>query len=330
MVTALERSLPAYSSDLPTEACSDAQFSLRSGGVPWQPALVGVLVIGLALLVLPLMLAKLQDEEGHPSSPQSGPRGAQAQTVPDQPTTRPAEESPFVTRDKDGRLQWPRPRTDHRQRERDRMVDSQIGRGSLFHDAVKDQRVLAAMRSVPRHEFVPERRRDSAYDDTPLPIGYGQTISQPYIVALMTALLDVKEGQRVLEIGTGSGYQAAVLNELTPHVHSIEILEPLYKQATERFDKLGYKTVQTRLGDGYDGWKEHAPFDGVIVTCAAGHVPPPLWEQLKEGGRMVIPIGGVYETQRLLVLTKQTGGRRKSRNVLPVRFVPMTGKIQKP
>jgi protein-L-isoaspartate(D-aspartate) O-methyltransferase len=163
-----------------------------------------------------------------------------------------------------------------------------------------------------------------------LPIGYGQTISQPYIVALMTELLEAQAGDKVLEIGTGSGYQAAVLNELTPRVYTIEIVKPLYERAVKRLDKLGYKTIQTRLADGYDGWKEHAPFDGIIVTCAAGHVPPPLWEQLKEGGRMVIPVGGVYETQRLLVLTKQEGGKRQSRNVLPVRFVPMTGKIEKP
>jgi protein-L-isoaspartate(D-aspartate) O-methyltransferase len=195
---------------------------------------------------------------------------------------------------------------------------------------VKDDRALAAMRSVPRHEFVPDSRSRSAYADTPLPIGHGQTISQPYIVALMTELLAVKEGDRVLEIGTGSGYQAAVLNELTPYVYSIEIVKPLYEQVVERFEKLGYKAIAVRLGDGYDGWEEHAPFDGIIVTCAAGHVPPPLWKQLKPGGRMVIPIGGVYETQRLIVLTKQKDGSRESRSVLPVQFVPMTGKIENP
>ncbi|MCK4340776.1 MAG: protein-L-isoaspartate(D-aspartate) O-methyltransferase [Phycisphaerae bacterium] len=215
-----------------------------------------------------------------------------------------------------------------RQRERDGMVDSQIARG-LYREVVTDRRVLAAMRAVPRHEFVPAERRRSAYADSPLPIGYGQTISQPYIVALMTELLEVAEGDQVLEIGTGSGYQAAVLSELTPYVYSIEVVAPLAEQAAGRFKQLGYKTIQTRQADGYDGWLEHAPFDGIIVTCAAGHVPPPLWEQLKPGGRMVIPVGGVYETQRLLVLTKQPNGKRKSRNVIPVRFVPMTGKIQK-
>ena len=248
------------------------------------------------------------------------------------PTTaaaRPAgEESPFITRDEDGHLQWPRPRTTDRQVDRRRLVAAHIERGGWSHDAIKDQRVLAAMRAVPRHEFVSESRRRQAYADTPLPIGHGQTISQPYIVALMTELLELKEGEKVMEVGTGSGYQAAVLNELTPYVYSIEIVEPLSKEVADRFKRLGYKTIQTRLGDGYDGWKEHAPFDGIIVTCAAGHVPPPLWEQLKPGGRMVIPVGGVYEVQRLLVLTKQPDGSRKSRSVLPVRFVPMTGKMQ--
>ncbi len=254
-----------------------------------------------------------------------------AQTAPSSlpTTTEPAGYWAGVTRDPDGRLHWPRPRTTDRQRERDRMVDSQIARGDPFREPVIDRRVLAAMRAVPRHEFVPESRRRDAYADTPLPIGYGQTISQPYIVALMTELLQLNEGDKVLEVGTGSGYQAAVLSELTPYVFTMEIIEPLCRQAAERLDRLGYRTIKVRAGDGYDGWAEHAPFDGIIVTCAAGHVPPPLWDQLKPGGRMVIPIGGVYETQRLLVLTKQADNSRQSRNVLPVQFVPMTGKIQK-
>ncbi|MGD8450212.1 MAG: protein-L-isoaspartate(D-aspartate) O-methyltransferase [Phycisphaerae bacterium] len=208
------------------------------------------------------------------------------------------------------------------------MVATQIARGDHTSQAVTDPRVLDAMRAVPRHEFVPEDRRRSAYADTPLPIGYGQTISQPYIVALMTELLCVEPGQKILEIGTGSGYQAAVLNELTPFVYSIEIVAPLHRQASDRFRRLDYQTIQLREGDGYDGWSEEAPFDGIIVTCAAGHVPPPLWDQLKPGGRMVIPVGGIYDTQRLLVLEKQADGSRQSRNVLPVRFVPMTGKAQ--
>jgi protein-L-isoaspartate(D-aspartate) O-methyltransferase len=286
-----------------------------------------LLLIVAALLLLSLVLGNLQqDERDHATAtadrrkpPASEPAGAVL-----------AGEFPAVTRDSDGRLQWPRPRTAARKDERDRLVDRYIARGGPFSDAVSDERVLAAMRAVPRHEFVPANRQDSAYEDTPLPIGEGQTISQPYIVALMTELLEVKPGDKVLEIGTGSGYQAAVLSELTPYVYSIEILKPLYEDVVKRFERLGYKTIQTRLGDGYDGWEEHAPFDGIIVTCAAGHIPPPLWQQLKPGGRMVIPVGGVYETQRLLVLTKQPDGGRKSRTVLPVSFVPMTGKIQKP
>ncbi len=242
--------------------------------------------------------------------------------------TQPTAELPLVTRDADGRLEWPRPRVTDRQRERDAMVATQIAGDDAFRDPVRAEPVLAAMRAVPRHEFVPDERRRSAYDDTPLPIGHGQTISQPYIVGLMTELLDLKPGAKVLEIGTGSGYQAAVLADLTPYVYSLEIIEPLLKQAAERLARLGYKTIQTRCADGYDGWAEAGPFDGIIVTCAAGHVPPPLWDQLKPGGRMVIPIGGVYETQRLIVLTKQADGGRRSRTIIPVRFVPMTGKMQ--
>ena len=238
--------------------------------------------------------------------------------------------SPHVERDPSGRLSWHRPRSKKRETDRKGMVATQIARGGIYHKAVNDQRVLEAMRSVPRDWFVPEWRSDQAYDDTPLPIGHGQTISQPYIVALMTEHLEVKEGDKILEVGTGSGYQSAVLSELTPFVFTIEIVEPLHKLATRRYKEHEYKTIQTRFGDGYDGWKEQAPFDGIIVTCSAGHVPVPLWEQLKPGGRMVIPVGSVYQTQRLLVLTKGADGKRKGKNVLPVRFVPMTGKMLKP
>lgn len=210
------------------------------------------------------------------------------------------------------------------------MVDSQIARGDSFRTAVAGPRVLDAMRAVPRHEFVPEHRRSSAYADSPLPIGHGQTISQPYIVALMTELLDVDAGDKVLEIGTGSGYQAAVLSELTPWVYSIEIIEALHREASERFDRLGYRTIRTRAADGYYGWEDAGPFDGIIVTCAAGHVPPPLWDQLAPGGRMVVPIGGPFDVQRLVVLTKRPDGSRHSRTVIPVSFVPMTGRIETP
>jgi protein-L-isoaspartate(D-aspartate) O-methyltransferase len=183
------------------------------------------------------------------------------------------------------------------------------------------------MGHVPRHLFVPEQYRNAAYADRPLPIGSGQTISQPYIVALMTAKLNIKPGDKVLEIGTGSGYQAAVLSEITPHVFSVEILEPLARKAKRRLSELGYDVITVRIGDGYYGFKEHAPFDGIIVTCAAGHIPPPLLNQLKKGGTMVVPIGGVFEVQRLTLVTKDEQGEITTKALMPVRFVPMTGKI---
>ncbi len=186
--------------------------------------------------------------------------------------------------------------------------------------------VIAAMGRVERHEFVPEALRARAYEDRPLPIGFGQTISQPYIVALMTDLLEPAPGDRVLEIGTGSGYQAAVLAELGLEVYSIEIVPELGDEAAARLDRLGYDKVATRVGDGYDGWPERAPFDGLVVTAAAGHVPPPLIEQLKPGGRMVIPVGEPFRVQRLVLITKAADGSLRSRQLLPVRFVPLTGR----
>lgn len=205
--------------------------------------------------------------------------------------------------------------------ERQAMVESQIaGRG------VRDARVLDAMRAVPRHEFVPAHLRVRAYEDHPLPIGYEQTISQPYIVAFMTEQLAPQPTQRVLEIGTGSGYQAAVLAKLVAEVFTIEIVEPLAKRATADLARLGFKNVQVRAGDGYQGWPEAAPFDAIIVTCAPDHVPEPLVHQLKEGGRMIIPVGE-FGAQQLYVLEKR-GGKIERRAVLPVRFVPMTGKAR--
>ena len=185
--------------------------------------------------------------------------------------------------------------------------------------------VLQAMNRVERHLFVPPHLRGEAYANYPLPIGYGQTISQPYIVALMTDLLEPSPGDIVLEVGTGSGYQAAVLAELVQHVYSIEIVEPLANQVSERLARLGYDKVTTRLGDGYYGWEEHGPFDGNMVTAAASHVPPPLIEQLKPGGRMVIPVGGQFLTQYLLLIEKTAEGDILSRQIAAVRFVPLTG-----
>ena len=192
---------------------------------------------------------------------------------------------------------------------------------------IHEERVLAAMAKVPREEFVPPNSRAESYEDGPLQIGQGQTISQPYIVAFMTEQLQPKRKDRVLEIGTGSGYQAAVLAELAGDVYSIEIIEPLAKTAEATLRRLGYKNVQVKAGDGYKGWPEHAPFDAITVTCAPDHVPQPLIDQLKEGGRMIIPVGG-FGDQELYLLEKKNGELER-RAVLPVRFVPMTGEAQK-
>ena len=186
-------------------------------------------------------------------------------------------------------------------------------------------RVMEAMGRVPRHLFVPPELQDFGYLNRPLPIGYGQTISQPYIVALMTDLLAPEPGDVAFELGTGSSYQAAVLAELVAEVYTVEIVEPLAAGATDRLDALGYDNVTVRAGDGYFGWPEHAPFDIIVVTAAASHVPPPLIAQLKPGGRMVIPVGSPFLTQQLLLVQKGEDGAVTSRQILPVIFVPLTG-----
>jgi protein-L-isoaspartate(D-aspartate) O-methyltransferase len=185
--------------------------------------------------------------------------------------------------------------------------------------------VMASMNTVKRHELVPRSERRFAYENRPLPIGHGQTISQPYIVALMTELVEPNADDVVLEVGTGSGYQAAILAELVDHVYSIEIIEALATRANLDLARLGYKNITTRLGDGYYGWEEHGPFDAIVVTAAASHVPPPLIEQLKPGGRMVIPVGGRFMTQTLLLLEKTEKGEIITRQFGAVRFVPLTG-----
>ena len=202
---------------------------------------------------------------------------------------------------------------------REKMVDTQIvARG------ITDPNVVAAMKKVPRHRFVPEKSRVSSYNDHPLPIGEGQTISQPYIVAFMTDALDLTPRDRVLEIGTGSGYQAAVLAELAGTVYTIEIVESLGKRAQKTLKELGYDNVHVRIGDGYKGWPQEAPFDAVMVTCAPEEIPQPLVDQLKEGGRMIIPVGRVYGVQRLIKCVKR-GGQLNTEEVMMVRFVPMVG-----
>ncbi|MBI5016611.1 MAG: protein-L-isoaspartate(D-aspartate) O-methyltransferase [Deltaproteobacteria bacterium] len=187
-----------------------------------------------------------------------------------------------------------------------------------------DRRTLEAVGRAPRHEFVPAELRRFAYDNRPLPIGFGQTISQPYIVALMTDLLGVEAGDRVLEVGTGSGYQAAILAELGARVYTVEIIPQLAERARLTLARLGYRAVEVRDGDGYYGWEEHAPFDAVVVTAASGHIPQPLVRQLKPGGRLVIPVGGPFMTQEL-VFVEKTAGVVRTRQVLPVVFVPLTG-----
>jgi protein-L-isoaspartate(D-aspartate) O-methyltransferase len=191
-----------------------------------------------------------------------------------------------------------------------------------------DERVMAVMARVPRHEFVPASELRVAYENRPLAIGHGQTISQPYIVALMTDLARVEPGHKVLEVGTGSGYQAAVMAHLAQAVYTIEIIDPLGRQATQRLQAMGYANVRVRLGDGYHGWEEHAPYDAILVTAASSHIPPPLIRQLKAGGRMVIPVGAPFMVQQLMLVEKRPDGSVSTRQILPVKFVPLTGQAR--
>ena len=215
----------------------------------------------------------------------------------------------------------PKPIQDQYTLKRDKMVTDQI-----ISRNVKNNLVLSAMRKVPRHEFVREQDKKYAYEDTPLEIGEDQTISQPYIVALMTELLELKGEEKVLEIGTGSGYQAAILAEIAKEVYTIEIIEPLADNAQKTLKRLGYNNIAVKWGDGYQGWKEHAPFDEIIVTAAPDHIPQPLIDQLKVGGRLVIPVGSMF--QKLELITKTDKGIIE-KSIIPVRFVPMTGEAQR-
>ncbi len=262
-----------------------------------------VLALGLLLLLvlgvyLTMGRGKVKEEEVAVSP--SPPPSPTATETPPEPTPT-LERDPFAAH-------------------REHMVRSQIeARG------VKDPQVLEAMRDIPRHEFVPLPYLDRAYEDHPLPIGYGQTISQPYMVAVMTELLHVEEGDKVLEVGTGSGYQAAILAEITDQVYSVEIIPELAESAAARLKRLGYEQVKVANLDGYYGWEEHAPYDGIIVTCAPDHMPSPLLEQLKDGGRLVIPVGppGAYQT---LWLVEREGDEFLYKNVMEwIRFVPLTG-----
>ncbi len=207
--------------------------------------------------------------------------------------------------------------------ERNSMVQYQI-----IDNGIHDLRVINAMRTVPRHKFVLPSTMQSAYDDTPLPIGEGQTISQPYMVAFMSTLMELKGDERVLEIGTGSGYQAAILSRLCREVYTIEIKPVLHKRSNIRFMEDGYKNIHTRMGDGYYGWEEKGPFDAIMITAAANHIPPPLIKQLKDGGKLILPLSRSFFFQTLAIVTKK-GSQVEIRYSLPVRFVPMTGRAMK-
>jgi protein-L-isoaspartate(D-aspartate) O-methyltransferase len=207
--------------------------------------------------------------------------------------------------------------------ERKAMVKNQLkSRG------IEDKRVLEVMGRIPRHLFVGEEYRDKAYGDHPLPIGYGQTISQPYIVALMTESLELSGNEKVLEIGTGSGYQAAVLSKIVQKVYTIEIVKELAEQAKERLRNLGYENIEVKNADGYFGWEEHSPYDAIMITCAADHIPKPLLDQLKDGGKLIVPLGSIRYYQTLTLITKK-GDDLEIKHITGVRFVPMTGEIRK-
>lgn len=227
-------------------------------------------------------------------------------------------ESP-LSKERTEKESWSKPRTQERITDRREMI-------RVIRDlyGLHDEKVLGAMEAVPRHWFVPEGLQGNAYDDRPLPIGFEQTISQPLIVAFMTNLLELSADQKVLEIGTGSGYQAAVLNEFTPQVYSIEIVRPLAERTIGILKQRGYQSIRVKIGDGYEGWPEHAPFDAIIVTCAPDHIPPALKRQLRPGGRMVIPVGDFASGQELLLIRKDADGTFHQESRMPVRFVPMT------
>jgi len=268
--------------------------------------LIAVVVIGglVFLVFAPPRDSPPPHESGAPASAPAGAAPA-------------GEEQPAKPTDTD---HPPPPTSTERQTERERMVEVIQSYG------LRDAAVLDAMRAVPRHEFVPDDMQSHAYGDSPLPIGYGQTISQPYIVAEMTRQLGLKKDSKVLEVGTGSGYQAAVLRRFTPRVFTIEIIKPLAESAAKRLARLKYEGIQVRTGDGYYGWPEEAPFDAIIVTCAAGQIPPPLLKQLAAGGRMVIPVGPSYAVQSLLLVEKKADGNVRTSNLMAVRFVPLIWK----
>jgi len=279
--------------------------------------------IGAALVVFILLVCGWAYVASRPGStrPQASQAGNDSPSATGRKaSSRPAAITPAITpATAPAAKPWTPPKFTERRRERNAMV------AAIRRYGLKDKAVLATMAAVPRHKFVTKRHLSSAYRDTPLPIGYGQTISQPYMVAAMTRYLKLKRNSRVLEIGTGSGYQAAVLAHFTPHVYTIEIVKPLADAVDKRLKRLGYSVVRTRHGDGYYGWPG-MKFDAIIVTCAAGQIPPPLLKQLAVGGRMVIPVGRPASTQSLILVEKGKDGKVRSRNLMAVRFVPLVRK----
>jgi protein-L-isoaspartate(D-aspartate) O-methyltransferase len=273
----------------------------------WMPVPLGLLMLAVTFIGAGLLTFAAENKQAEPNQPKQKQKAAKQK---DKKPPRPDHSHPAFTQ---------------RTKERNRLVKRWIkGHG------VRDPNVLTAMRTVPRHEFVRPADSRRAYADQPIPIGLGQTISQPYIVAYMTESLKLRPDHKVLEVGTGSGYQAAVCAELAQEVYTIEIIEDLATSAKQRLKELGYANVSVKAADGYFGWPEHAPFDAVIVTCAAGFVPPPLIEQLKPNGRMIIPLGSPFGSQTLVLVTKDDEGNVRSKSVMPVRFVPMTGRMLEP
>ncbi len=279
--------------------------------------------VGRRLRTLALWLMLLLPAVGNAPSPAGGSGCAARHTGTGGKQEGPAKGQAAGEPNEPGRRQRDHPAFAERVQERERMVRYQIEARE-----VRAPSVLRAMRVVPRHAFVPDEQQAHAYEDRPLPIGHGQTISQPYVVAFMTEALQLDPNSVVLEIGTGSGYQAAVCAEIARAVYTIEIVEPLAQSAAELLQRLGYGNVHVRAGDGYHGWPERGPFDAIIGTAAAREIPPPLLEQLKTGGRMILPVAGEFGLQYLILVRKDEQGRLHQTNVMPVLFVPMTGRIQ--
>jgi len=311
------RRLSAAAAPTADEVREVAGFPRGGYGDPPRQWQFGAVVLGALALIVGALALLLAAAQGCSTVSENPTAARPASPAARHQAGRASKEAPVAWATREPGKSWSPPVFTARQRERDEMVRVIKAYG------LQDEAVLAAMAAVPRHEFVPAAYSLSAYADTPLPIGHGQTISQPYIVAEMTRQLRLRPGEKVLEIGTGSGYQAAVLTHFTTEVYSIEIIRPLAEEARKRLERLEYGPVKVRCGDGFNGWPEAAPFDAIIGTCVAGAVPPPLLEQLKAGGRMVIPIGEEDSIQYLMLIEKDADGKVHRRPLMPVRFVPL-------